>query len=246
MSLIYINGIWFMEFCSWLLCTFVGDCSAGYYCTGGAWIPDPVDNTTGNICPQHHICKAGADTPKTCPIGYHANSTGMSDCQLCMAGFLCRPGSEPALCPLGKQETTFSSNANRFLRPKLIHKRVFYDSFWLSVLFVIPGYYCRASTVLIPISQGTPCPVGTFGDKVGLTEESNCTQCPAGTYCETTGKLDLSYIACCFRIAVAFYREYINEEMDNSFKTGTCTRCSPLHLVVWKSVESCTALCRPD
>lgn len=83
-------------------CVIVGDCSAGYYCTGGAWIPDPVDNVTGNICPQHHVCKAGSDTPKTCSIGYHANSTGMSDCQLCMAGFLCSPGSEPALCPLGE------------------------------------------------------------------------------------------------------------------------------------------------
>lgn len=83
-------------------CVIVGECSAGYYCMGGAWIPDPVDNVTGNICPQHHVCKAGSDTPKTCSIGYHANSTGMSDCQLCMAGFLCSPGSEPALCPLGE------------------------------------------------------------------------------------------------------------------------------------------------
>lgn len=56
------------------------------------------------------------------------------------------------------------------------------------VISLILGYYCLASTVLIPISQGTPCPVGTFGGQMGLTEEGNCTQCLAGKYCETTGK----------------------------------------------------------
>ena len=40
-----------------------GDCAAGYYCTGGAWIPDPIDNgdneTTGDICPLYHHCPEG-------------------------------------------------------------------------------------------------------------------------------------------------------------------------------------------
>ncbi|XP_062606170.1 multiple epidermal growth factor-like domains protein 6, partial [Saccostrea cucullata] len=162
-----------------------GDCSAGYYCTGGAWIPDPIDNTTGNICPIHHVCTAGSDTPKTCSIGYHANSTGMSACQLCMAGFLCSPGTEPALCPM--------------------------------------GYYCLASTVLIPISQGTPCPVGTFGDKMGLTEESNCTQCPAGKYCETTGLTNYTGL-----ISAGHWSRYGSGTrtplVDDSAILGICTK----------------------
>lgn len=78
-----------------------GDCDPGYYCLGGAWIPDPIDNVTGNICPQHYFCKGGADRPSQCDIGHHANNTGMSDCELCMAGYLCFPATEPSLCPQG-------------------------------------------------------------------------------------------------------------------------------------------------
>ena len=80
---------------------FSGDCTQGYYCIGKAFDPEPIDNVTGNICPEHHICPTGSDLPQTCPIGYSANATGMWECQLCIAGYLCKPGTAPELCPQG-------------------------------------------------------------------------------------------------------------------------------------------------
>ena len=56
----------------------------------------------------------------------------------------------------------------------------------MNLLFL--GYYCVASTALVPMTNPTPCPAGTFGAEPGLAAESDCTQCLAGTYCATTGK----------------------------------------------------------
>ena len=42
-----------------LLSHFVGDCLAGYWCKGGASIPTPNDNTTGEQCPQGKYCVEG-------------------------------------------------------------------------------------------------------------------------------------------------------------------------------------------
>ena len=66
-----------------------GDCAAGYYCIGGATIPNPTDNITGAICPEGHYCPDGTFTPVACPSGYYLNATGsgsFEDCKLCLAG----------------------------------------------------------------------------------------------------------------------------------------------------------------
>ena len=66
-----------------------GDCAAGYYCIGGAIIPNPIDNVTGAICPEGHYCPDGTFTPESCPPGYYLNATGsgsFADCKLCLAG----------------------------------------------------------------------------------------------------------------------------------------------------------------
>ena len=76
---------------------------------GGARLEAPIDNITGNICPQHYICPTGSDLPQSCPIGYHANATGMWECVLCPAGYLCKPEEAPVLCPQGKCEIFISS-----------------------------------------------------------------------------------------------------------------------------------------
>lgn len=91
-------------------CSFLGDCAAGYYCTSGSWIPDPVNSTEGDICPLYHICPEGSDVPKQCDIGYYANNTGLSSCNLCIAGYICYPGVAPQLCPQGENEIQYRSD----------------------------------------------------------------------------------------------------------------------------------------
>ena len=80
----------------------LGPCDPGYYCTGGAYITNPINNSTGDICPQHYICPGGSDLPRSCPIGYYANQTGMYQCELCLAGYLCYPKQAPTICPMGQ------------------------------------------------------------------------------------------------------------------------------------------------
>lgn len=33
-----------------------GECTAGFYCKGGAVLPNPTDEVTGNICPAGTYC----------------------------------------------------------------------------------------------------------------------------------------------------------------------------------------------
>ena len=34
---------------------------------------------------------------------------------------------------------------------------------------------------------GADCPIGTFSNETGLTDESECTDCSPGMYCDTPG-----------------------------------------------------------
>ena len=83
------------------MATISAECDPGYYCTGGAYLPNPNDNTTGSICPQHYICPQGSSEPQACPIGYYANNTGLWECSLCLSGFICYPEEAPRVCPQG-------------------------------------------------------------------------------------------------------------------------------------------------
>lgn len=47
----------------------------------------------------------------------------------------------------------------------------------------IPGYYC-------PLNTGAdlqPCPSGTYNQRPGIHNVTECTQCDGGTYCLTPG-----------------------------------------------------------
>ncbi|ELR61474.1 hypothetical protein M91_11522, partial [Bos mutus] len=46
-----------------------GPCSAGFYCTKGASVPNPSDGTTGDLCPLGHFCPQGSPRPTPCPPG---------------------------------------------------------------------------------------------------------------------------------------------------------------------------------
>ena len=119
-----------------------GNCSASYYCTQNATVPNPTDGTTGDICPVNHYCTEGSAAPIECEPGSYADSNGLEFCTLCTPGRYCLPGFPQQSCPL--------------------------------------GYYCPEGTGYV----WQACPVGTYGEFVGLISAENCTQCDGGFYCD--------------------------------------------------------------
>ena len=48
----------------------------------------------------------------------------------------------------------------------------------------LPGYYCPKGS-----DQGVKCPEGTFSERYGLENVTECEPCTPGQYCQTQGKL---------------------------------------------------------
>ncbi|XP_033122761.1 uncharacterized protein LOC117121631 [Anneissia japonica] len=138
-----------------------GNCSAGWFCTGGAWdsmplppgnstvIADctcPAVNYTGNKCPPGTYCPEGSSAPVDCDYGkYCADYELPAPTEDCTAGFYCPRGQErpdpPAFtCPV--------------------------------------GYYCVQGA-----GWPTACPNGTFSNTTQNTELLNCETCLPGKYC---------------------------------------------------------------
>lgn len=59
---------------------------------------------------------------------------------------------------------------------------------------LLSGSYCEASTEASPKLIPTPCPIGTYGNSQGLTQESECETCDEGSYCATEGQHYLSFL----------------------------------------------------
>ncbi|CAC5381825.1 unnamed protein product [Mytilus coruscus] len=181
-----------------------GDCDAGYYCTAGSWIPDPVNSTEGDICPLYHICPTGSDAPQQCAIGYYANNTGLSSCTLCIAGYMCYPGVAPQICPQGYY-CPASTLAQQLRQPKACPVATYGNREGLEAetdcTTCDGGYYCETTAltnVTGPIQAGHFSQYGsgvsTPGDDPGVIsgvcpkghycpqQSSLPTPCPAGTY----------------------------------------------------------------
>ena len=48
-------------------------------------------------------------------------------------------------------------------------------------------FYLRVSVNIYCVTAGTDCPIGTYGNRTGLTVEDDCTECDAGYFCQTPG-----------------------------------------------------------
>ena len=163
------------------MCTTTGlaaatmNCTAGYYCKGGAkGTPDPADST-GEPCPVGHYCPSGStyevpcppgtvnDLTKSvsnaaclpCPIAHYCPLRGgysalYGASYLCAAGYLCISG---ASSPTPTDGTTGRKCAI--------------------------GTYCGAGA-----TAETPCLKGTYNPYEG---QSSCLPCPAGRLCATNG-----------------------------------------------------------
>ncbi|XP_070551430.1 uncharacterized protein [Ptychodera flava] len=139
-----------------------GNCSEGWFCTGGSWSakPLPLGNATdismctcpnidytGNRCPPGHYCPEASSHPVACTGGWYCDDYELSEPKgECSAGYYCsggnsRPDPPTAECPV--------------------------------------GHYCEVGT-----SVPAACPNGTFSNTTRNTELANCLSCTPGQYCE--------------------------------------------------------------
>ena len=141
-----------------------GPCQAGYFCSGGATIPNPVNETFGDVCPQGHYCPEGSGAAQACLAGTYTGLYGnqnSSDCLPCTAGQYCpSPGlAAPAgdcdvgwFCPEGMTQPQPSGNQ------------------------CLAGHSCPQGS-----PTQTPCPSGSYQP---IVEQGTCLSCPSGYYCD--------------------------------------------------------------
>lgn len=153
-------------------------CHAGYYCIEGASVPTPNDTVTGAPCPAGSFCIVGSHKPEPCPEGTYGPNERLqsrSGCIDCDGGKYC--SHEGLAAPNGSCDPGFFCEI-RAIRPNPVNTSQGGG--------VCPrGHYCPRETT-------TPfkCPPGTFNNKTGATEPSDCTPCTPGMYCEGYGNTD--------------------------------------------------------
>ncbi|KAF8823043.1 hypothetical protein IE077_001112, partial [Cardiosporidium cionae] len=157
-----------------------GPCAAGFYCSGGASSPMPVDQVylfngaLNGQCPQGHYCEENAIFPSPCLPGFFQNETMATKCLPCPAGYFCgdfgliNPSglcSKGYYCKEKASSPTPMDGATGNLCPI--------------------GHFCTSGTVS-PIG----CPIGTYSNKEGAF---SCLPCIPGYFC---GGNSITPIAC--------------------------------------------------
>ncbi len=93
--------------------TAAGNCTAGYFCTGGSPVPNQNATEPGHFSPEGSYdqtpCRPGFYQPArqspsclVCPEGFYCNGTGTVNAIICPPSSFCEMGSEiPEPCPPG-------------------------------------------------------------------------------------------------------------------------------------------------
>lgn len=141
-----------------------GLCLEGYYCNGSTIVPNPVNDSTGDICPKGHYCPTGSTYPIACEPGEFSDSfanANKSNCLPCTAGMYCPYyGMDlPAgLCHVG----WYCPEGMTLAQP--VGKQC------------LRGQACPEGS-----PSPTTCASGYYQPNV---EQGDCLQCPAGMYCD--------------------------------------------------------------
>jgi hypothetical protein len=184
-----------------------GPCAVGYFCEGGASVPQPLEDATGGLCPVGHYCPSGTTLPVPCAAGTVTILRGawaQSNCTACPAGYsclgvqafpclpgyYCPAGQEPVSCQVGTySSTTGAVDATTCLpcRAGFVCDQLAQANF--SRVACPQASYCPAGS-----TAPSACPAGTYNPTTGGTSlASACITCPVAHYCPLGA---LSPIAC--------------------------------------------------
>ena len=144
------------------------DCTAGYFCKGGANTATPSDGTTGYSCPKGAYCESGTIQPIMCPPGTYRDVVGgvdINSCFQCTQAKYCQSRgliNPTADCPAGYYCPTGTAQSSK--------------------LPCDPGNYCPTGSY-----QQTVCPDNSFQS---LPVKATCDNCPERFYCKNTNAAD--------------------------------------------------------
>ncbi|XP_074536526.1 uncharacterized protein LOC141798463 [Halichoeres trimaculatus] len=142
-------------------------CPAGSYCQHrGMTLP--------HLCGRGFYCPEGSANQRPCPAGTYGNVSGLFEewqCSQCDPGMYCKGKGRTS--PSGPCVAGFVCVGGAFTPSPL-------DS--VTGFLCPPGFSCSVGT-----SVPEPCPKGTFSEKSGLVDKSQCHSCSPGFYCSESG-----------------------------------------------------------
>ncbi|OMJ83968.1 hypothetical protein SteCoe_13301 [Stentor coeruleus] len=193
------------------------DCQAGYYCEKGvnhfnaSEVGCPENFTCPIPCPPGHYCPTKSSEPlkcqagdyqseytqklcKKCEPGYVCKDIGMTDHELCPAGYYCETEglqNPTAACPDGyfcPNGTISIYQGSRFLAI-FDCDNITEDNYPGNAIPCKAGTYCPSGTNNSEVdSPGGPksCSAGYYNDRCG---QGKCIECPDGYYCGNPGMI---------------------------------------------------------
>ncbi|PIK41162.1 hypothetical protein BSL78_21986 [Apostichopus japonicus] len=226
-------------------------CPSGHYCEEGSGSPEPCPQGTYSGATQRWNVTQCVD----CDEGWFCNETGLSSpVDECDGGFYCPPGQSVPNpgeypcpiglhCPIGSPlpvpcdpgsftNLTHAAEclecpAGFYCVPEHVEEGNSTSGFRLCP----QGYYCPAGTG----RNWTACPPGTYGGRLGLETDTDCTDCPGGWYCDgiylvaPSDECDPGY----------FCTSRVDRSNPTPFENDTCTYDGPT-LAMEESVPSAT------
>ena len=146
------------------LAVITNDCQTGYFCNGSTILPNPINETTGDICPKGHYCPNGSAVATPCNPGKFSDRFANQDeanCLACTAGKYCSGYGRDL--PNGPCDVGWFCPENMTVPQPPGNE-------------CLPGHGCPLGS---PVQ--TPCESGFYQSLPGI---GACLECPAGMYCD--------------------------------------------------------------